>query len=58
MINKILEFASGWNPQNMMLDFEKAVMNYFSTTFPQASLSECYFHFRQSSSTITVMINI
>jgi len=48
MINKILEFASGWNPQNMMLDFEKAVMNYFSTTFPQASLSECYFHFRQS----------
>jgi hypothetical protein len=47
MINEILEFASGWNTQNMMLEFEKAVMNYFSTTFPQASLSGCYFHFRQ-----------
>ncbi|CAF3908176.1 unnamed protein product [Rotaria sordida] len=48
MINKILEFAPAWNPQNLMIDFEKAVMNVFSTSFPQASLSGCYFHLRQS----------
>ncbi|CAF1156291.1 unnamed protein product [Rotaria sordida] len=42
------EFAPAWNPQNLMIDFEKAVMNVFSTSFPQASLSGCYFHLRQS----------
>ncbi|CAF3984236.1 unnamed protein product, partial [Rotaria sp. Silwood1] len=48
MINKILEFAPAWNPQTIMLDFEKAVLNVLSNSFPQVSLSGCYFHLRQS----------
>ncbi|CAF3804450.1 unnamed protein product [Rotaria sordida] len=48
MINKILEFAPAWNPQNIMLDFEKAVLNVLSNSFPHVSLSGCYFHLRQS----------
>ncbi|CAF4467107.1 unnamed protein product, partial [Didymodactylos carnosus] len=48
LINNIVEFAPAWCPQNIVLDFEKAVMNVFSTSFPQASLSGCYFHLRQS----------
>ncbi|CAF2528246.1 unnamed protein product [Rotaria sp. Silwood2] len=48
VINKILEFVPAWNPQSLMIDFEKTVMNVFSTSFPQASLSGCYFHLRQS----------
>ena len=48
MINKILEFAPAWNPQTIMLDFEKAVLNVLSNSFPQVSLSGCYFHPRQS----------
>ncbi|CAF1304925.1 unnamed protein product, partial [Didymodactylos carnosus] len=48
LINNIVEFAPAWCPQNIVLEFEKAVMNVFSTSFPQASLSGCYFHLRQS----------
>jgi hypothetical protein len=48
MIHKILEFAPSWNPQNLMIDFEKAVMNVLSTTFPNASLTRRYFHLRRS----------
>ena len=48
IINKIIQFARTWNPENLLMDFEKAVINAFSTTFPQASFSGCYFHLRQS----------
>jgi hypothetical protein len=48
MIEHILRFAPTWNSQNLMLDFGKAASNSFSEKFPQASLSGCYFHLRQS----------
>ena len=48
MINKIIECAPTWNPENLMMNFEKAAINIFSTIFPQASFSGCYFHLRQS----------
>ena len=48
MINKIIQFAPTWNPENLLMDFEKAAINAFSTIFPQASFCGCYFHLRQS----------
>ncbi|CAF4931818.1 unnamed protein product, partial [Rotaria sp. Silwood2] len=48
MINKILELAPARNPETIMLDFEKAVLNVLSNSFPHVSLSGCYFHLRQS----------
>ena len=48
MINKIIQFAPTWNLENLLMDFEKAAINAFSTTFPQTSFSGVYFHLRQS----------
>ena len=43
MINKIIQFTPTWNPENLLIDFEKAAINAFSITFPQTSFSGCYF---------------
>ena len=36
------------NPERIMMDFEKAAVNAFSTTFPAAKFTGCYFHLCQS----------
>ena len=38
-----------WSPEEIMSDFERAVLNSLKTTFPQANLSGCRFHFAQAS---------
>ena len=48
MINKIIQFTSTRNLENLLIDFEKAAINIFSTIFPQVSLSGCHFHVCQS----------
>ncbi|CAF1294685.1 unnamed protein product [Didymodactylos carnosus] len=48
MGNEIIEFAPNWHPQKIMMDFEKALINTFGSSFPSAELSGCYFHLQQS----------
>lgn len=35
-------------PQKILVDFERAAMNEFSTAYPNATVSGCYFHLCQS----------
>ncbi|CAF4150368.1 unnamed protein product, partial [Rotaria sordida] len=42
------ELVPAWQPQQVMMDFEKATINVFSRTFPAVELSGCYFHFCQN----------
>ena len=48
LINEILKFAPRWSPRSIMLDFEQACFGAFLSTFPNVSLSGCYFHLRRS----------
>ena len=41
--------GENWAPEEIMSDFEKAVLNSIGTTFPEANLSGCRFHFAQAS---------
>ena len=43
-----LHLIPNGNPQRIMMDFEKAAVNAFSTTFPAAQITGCYFHLCQS----------
>ncbi|CAF1387231.1 unnamed protein product, partial [Didymodactylos carnosus] len=36
MINEITELIPTWNPDRLMMDFQKASMNAFGGSFPQA----------------------
>ncbi|CAF3517920.1 unnamed protein product [Rotaria sp. Silwood2] len=49
LIREILNIAHRWSPRAIMLDFEQASFGAFQATFPNVSLSGCYFHLRQSS---------
>ncbi|CAM4775069.1 unnamed protein product [Rotaria magnacalcarata] len=40
--------APAWQPQRVMMDFEKATINVFKRTLRKVELSGCYFHFSQS----------
>ena len=48
MIYEILTLVSTWQPQRIMMDFEKASMNAVSRRFPRVELSGCFFHLSQS----------
>ncbi|CAF1609892.1 unnamed protein product [Didymodactylos carnosus] len=48
LINEIVEFAPCWFPGSILLDFEKACINVYDSSFVNISLSGCYFHFRQN----------
>ncbi|CAM4850845.1 unnamed protein product [Rotaria magnacalcarata] len=48
LIREILNIAPRWSPRAVMLDFEQASFGAFQAAFPNASLSGCYFHLRQS----------
>jgi hypothetical protein len=45
---EIIQLAPVWQPQRVMMDFEKATINVFNRTFPTVELSGCYFHFCQN----------
>ncbi|CAF2161520.1 unnamed protein product [Rotaria magnacalcarata] len=47
-IREILNIAPRWSPRAVMLDFEQASFGAFQAAFPNASLSGCYFHLRQT----------
>ena len=44
---KLLELEPELNPKSIMMDFEKAAMNFFENHF-NASVSGCFFHLAQS----------
>ena len=44
----LLQLIPNANPERIMMDFEKAAVNVFSTTFPAAQITGCYFHLSQS----------
>ena len=48
MTNEILQIVPAWQPQRVMMDFEKATINAFKHTFRTIELSGCYFHFSQN----------
>ena len=48
LILEILKIAPRWSPRTIMLDFEQASIGAFESAFPNAALSVCYFHLRQS----------
>ncbi|CAF1347396.1 unnamed protein product [Rotaria sordida] len=48
LVDRVLEFAPHWTPDSIMLDFEQACIGAYDTSFPDALLSDCYFHFRQN----------
>ena len=41
--------GDNWTPDEIMSDFEKAVLNSLGNMFPEANLSGCRFHFAQAS---------
>ena len=52
LINKLLELRPQWKPKSIMMDFEKASINAFGTTFVDATasstISGCFFHLQNS----------
>ena len=48
MTNEILQIVPAWQPQRVMMDFEKAMINAFKHTFRTVEHSGCYFHFSQN----------
>ena len=44
----LLQLIPNANPETIMMDCEKAVVNAFSTTFPAAQIAGCYFQLCQS----------
>ena len=48
MANEILQLALAWQPQRVMMDFEKATINVFKRSFRKIELSGCYFDFSQN----------
>ena len=44
----LLQLIPNANPERIMMDFEKSAVNAFSTTFPTAQITGCYFHLCQS----------
>ena len=44
----LLQLIPKANPERIMMDFEKSAVNAFSTTFPTAQITGCYFHLCQS----------
>ena len=44
----LLQLIPNANREGIMMDFEKAAVNAFSTTFPAAQITGCYFHLCQS----------
>ena len=43
MISEIVQLVPTWNPQRMMIDFEKATINAFSKNFPSLQLTSLFF---------------
>ena len=39
----LLQLLPNANPERKLMDFEKAAVNAFSTTFPAALITGCYF---------------
>ena len=48
MISESVQLVPTWNPQRMMMDFEKATINASSKNFPALQLTGCFFHMSQS----------
>ena len=48
LIDKVAKVVPNWLPVSIMMDFEQASISAFQNKFPSASLSDCYFHLRQS----------
>jgi len=44
----LLQLIPNANPERIMIDFEKAAVKTFSTKFPAAQITGCYFHLCQS----------
>ncbi|CAF4611204.1 unnamed protein product, partial [Didymodactylos carnosus] len=45
LINEIVEFAPCWFPASILLDFEKACINVYGSSFVNISVSGCYFQY-------------
>ena len=43
-----MKFAAEWTPESMMINYEKACINIYHSVFPDAQLSDCYFHLKQN----------
>ena len=48
MLREVMQMVSAAVPRKVLVDFEKAAMDAFSITFPQATVTGCYFHLCQS----------
>ncbi|CAF1559232.1 unnamed protein product, partial [Didymodactylos carnosus] len=48
MIDEIVQLRPKFSPQNIMMDYERAVINVFSKKFPNADISGCFFHLCQN----------
>ena len=48
LFQKLKELKPDLNPQDVMIDFEKAAMNALERVFPQVHVSGCFYHFSQS----------
>jgi len=49
MIDILKIIASFVAPQNVLVDFEQAAVNAYTSGFPQAHIKGCFFHLSQSS---------
>lgn len=48
MISAVKNLVPAANPKKILVDFEKAAMTAFSTNYPAATVTGCYFHLTQS----------
>jgi hypothetical protein len=48
MLGEVIRLVSPADPKKILVDFEKATMDAFSSTYPQAIVTGCYFHLCQS----------
>ncbi|XP_077294150.1 uncharacterized protein LOC143916777 [Arctopsyche grandis] len=46
--HKLKTLLPGWEPDRVMMDFERAAINGFQTHWPRAQVTGCYFHLCQS----------
>lgn len=48
LFTQMKDFGSELKPETLMVDFEKASINAFQASFPDAEISGCNFHFNQA----------
>lgn len=48
MFSLIKSQIPNWNPNKILIDFEKAVINSIQTILPNTEIKGCYFHFTQA----------